>query len=246
MAVSGFKNMNGWLIVDKPKGWTSFDVVAKIRGITKERKVGHTGTLDPQATGVLIIALGKATKLIQFIAQTDKEYLATIRLGITTDTFDSEGKILKTKEAPQLSRNKIEEVLSQFRGEIEQLPPMFSAIKSQGKKLYQLARKGITVERKSRKVKIKKLQIENIDLPFLTLRIECSKGTYIRSLANDLGEKLGCGAYLHQLVRLRAGQFRLEQAVKMEQLNSLEEIQRYLLPLENSKNAGDAGSLRSE
>ena len=211
---------DGILNVDKPQGWTSHDVVAKIRNLTRQKQVGHAGTLDPMATGVLVVLLGQATRLSQFVSGHRKEYRAVIRLGVETDTHDSEGKILSTKEVPPFTREEIEEVLSRFTGEIEQVPPMYSAIKKKGVPLYRMARKGIEIEREPRKVTIYELELEEINLPVVTLRVTCSAGTYIRSLARDMGKELGCGAILSSLVRLASGPFKLADAIPMDKIEN--------------------------
>jgi len=210
--------MNGIFNIDKPSGWTSHDVVARIRRITGQKRVGHAGTLDPLATGVLPVVLGTATRLVEYLADADKAYRATLVLGATTDTYDREGTLLTNPNALMPSSEEVEIALEQFRGEIEQLPPMHSAIKVGGKKLYELARQGIEVERQPRKVTIINLQLEAYRPPTLEIFVECSKGTYIRSLAHDLGTVLNTGAYLDALIRTRHGPFTLEGATTLEGL----------------------------
>jgi tRNA pseudouridine55 synthase len=215
--------IDGIFNIDKPRGLTSHDVVARVRRISGQRKAGHAGTLDPLATGVLPVVLGKATRLVEYLADADKAYRATLVLGATTDTYDREGAMTPVADAVMPSREEIEEALERFRGEIEQLPPMHSAIKIGGKKLYELARAGEEVVRKARRVTIHRLDLEAYRPPVLSIFVECSKGTYIRSLAHDLGGVLGAGAYLDALVRTRHGPFTLEGATTLE---GLEEVFR--------------------
>ena len=221
--------MFGFLNIYKPKGKTSHDVVAILRRVTKVKQIGHTGTLDPFAEGVLPICVGKATRLIEFLND-DKAYVATVQFGSATDTFDLEGYITKTSDKiPAL--NEIEENLENFRGEIEQMPPIFSAIKVNGKKLYEYARAGKEVEVKPRKVCILELNLLKYDSENRTLElyIACSKGTYIRSIANDLGEMLGCYGHLIKLVRVKAGNFDLSDAIKLEDLQTKEDVENKLI-----------------
>ncbi len=227
--------MNGILVIDKPAGLTSHDVVARLRRILKTRSIGHTGTLDPFATGVLVMLIGKATRLAQFLDKDAKEYQAVVRFGFETDTGDATGELRITNyELRDFSIEEIEEVLKDFRGEIEQMPPMYSAKKIDGKKLYELARKGIEVERKPVKVVIygleimenRKWKIENkTDFGLWTLefglKVSCSAGTYIRTLAEDIGRKLGVGAHLAELRRTRAGKFEISKAVSLEELEEI-------------------------
>lgn len=213
--------MDGILIVDKPKEWTSHDVVAFIRRRFKIKKVGHAGTLDPMATGVLVILLGKATRLSKHYMSAEKEYLGSLILGVETDTADARGKVVEKKRVPSLDDRRIEEAFRGFIGEIEQTPPMYSAVRSAGRKLYEFARKGIMVERKARRVLIKELKIIRVQLPEVSFRMVSSPGTYVRALAADIGKALGCGAHLNALKRLRSGAFRLENAVKMEELEKM-------------------------
>jgi tRNA pseudouridine55 synthase len=199
---------------------TSHDVVARVRRISGQRKTGHAGTLDPIATGVLPVVLGKATRLVEYLADADKAYRAVLMLGATSDTYDREGNITPTANAMMPSREQVEAALEPFQGEIEQLPPMHSAIKVGGKKLYELARAGIEVARQTRHVTIKKLKLEVFNPPTLQIFVECSKGTYIRSLAHDLGSVLGTGAYLQDLTRTRHGPFSIEGAITLEGLEA--------------------------
>ena len=230
--------MEGIIIVNKPIDWTSFDVVAKIRNLAKVRKVGHSGTLDPMATGVLPIFLGRATKSIEQFLVGDKGYLAELTLGIKTDTLDARGKVLSKTSNFKFQTSKFEDLLHKYRGEIEQIPPMYSAVKIKGKRLYELARKGVTVERKPRKVTIHKLEVINFkeaDFPRVTIEVQCSKGTYVRQLVSDLGDDLGCGAHLSKLVRTIAQPFHLSQAISMETIITLAQVGRLdsiVLPVE--------------
>lgn len=227
----------GVLNLNKSGGMTSHDVVDEVRRILKIRKVGHTGTLDPQATGVLPICVGNATKIARFLTAADKDYLITMRLGVQTDTMDAEGKILaENTEIPQ-DREKVEAVLAQFRGQIQQIPPLFSAKKHQGERLYRLARRGEVVERGPITVKVYELELISFDPPLVRLRVFCSKGTYARALCDDIGKALGCGGHLHSLVRLKAGQFRLEEAITLSRLQEIQEqgkLTEVLLPIEQA------------
>jgi tRNA pseudouridine55 synthase len=222
--------MDGILNLDKPKGMTSHDVVDRVRAVARQRRVGHAGTLDPMATGVLLVCLGRATRLAEYLMASPKTYRARIRLGIATDTYDAEGQV--TEERPvEVTRSDVEATLDQFRGRILQIPPMYSAIKRKGQPLYRLARQGITVEREPRPVEIYELRLTGWEPPDLMLEVTCSPGTYIRSLAHDLGQALGCGAHLTGLVRLASGDFRLEDAVPLEELTP-ERLPEVLLPLD--------------
>jgi len=198
--------------IDKPVGWTSFDVVKKIRNVVKVKKVGHAGTLDPFATGVLLICTGRATKKVNELMSLKKVYRAEIELGKTTDSYDCTGKVTSSHSINDLDEARVREVSAQFVGEIDQIPPMFSALKQNGKRLYKLARKGITVDREPRRVCIHDLQVLDIDLPKVCIEVVCSRGTYIRALASDIGKTLGCGAYLKTLCRTRIGRYRVEDA----------------------------------
>jgi len=209
---------NGILIVDKPKDLTSHDVVDIVRRVFKTRRVGHAGTLDPIATGVLVVLVGKATKQSNLLSGDDKEYSAVLKLGVATDTGDAYGKVIKTSQLNGLDRGSVESAILSFRGEIEQVPPMFSAVKHKGKSLYKLARKGITVHREPRKVEIKDITAIEVRLPEAGFKVVCSKGTYIRQLCADIGEKLGCGAHMAELRRTRSGNFNISQAVSIEEL----------------------------
>ncbi len=215
--------MNGIIVIDKPQGITSHDVVLILRRKFKIEKVGHAGTLDPMATGVLVLLLGSATKLSNTFIKDDKEYEGVMRLGIKTDTHDREGKEIANKDTSNITDTEIREIFSKYIGTIEQTPPMVSAVKHKGKKLYELARKGIIVERKPRDIVIYDLKISKIDMPEVDFSVHCSKGTYVRKLADDIGDRLGCGAHLTSLRRTRSGRFSIEGAVTMDQLKSLDE-----------------------
>ncbi len=213
--------MNGIININKPKGFTSHDVVARLRRILSMKKIGHTGTLDPDATGVLPICVGCATKAAELLTATEKEYVAKVALGAETDTQDASGTVLRTAEV-HINQEDIYKVAQAFVGEIFQIPPMYSAIKQDGKKLYELARKGQTVERKPRPVQIKELEILEINLEedWFTMRVVCSKGTYIRTLCQDMGERLGCFAHMAELCRTRSGRFGLPNAVTLEEVEA--------------------------
>ncbi len=207
------------IAIDKPAGLTSFQVVNRVRRIFGVKKAGHTGTLDPAATGLLVVCLGRATRLAQFITQGDKVYEGTLTLGIMTDSYDAEGQIVETRPLPDgLSRESIAEMASRFIGTIEQAPPPFSAAKHKGVPLYKLARKGIEIKKEPRKVEVFSFEITSVDLPHVGFRINCSKGTYIRSIAHDLGQLIGCGAILSGLRRTRSGHITIEEAVGLEEL----------------------------
>jgi tRNA pseudouridine55 synthase len=210
--------MDGILNINKPQDMTSFGVVAAVKRITRERHTGHAGTLDPLATGVLPVCLGQATRVIQYLFNETKTYRADVELGVTTDTYDTTGRVLKVRDASGISREMVDSTLARFRGDILQTPPMYSAVKHQGRPLYKLARSGIEVERKPRPAQIFSLEIIDWQHPVVTLEVVCGKGTYIRSLANDLGEALGCGANMKSLVRTRVGPFGIEEAYTLEQL----------------------------
>lgn len=220
--------MDGLLIVNKPAGITSHDVVERVRKILKIRRVGHTGTLDPMATGVLVLCIGRATKLTQFLQSDTKEYIAEMRLGIRTDTQDSTGKILS--EVPcSITPGKMEKIFEEFRGDVWQVPPMTSAVKMGGRPLYKLASRGREVKRPRRRVKIFELELLKIDgddHPRVKFRVKCSKGAYIRTLCADIGEALGCGAYMSGLTRISCGNFHLDSALAVEKVEKLAEENR--------------------
>ena len=219
--------MDGIVIVDKPQGWTSQDVTAKLRGVFQTRRIGHGGTLDPMATGVLPVFVGRATRGVEFFEHAEKTYETVLRLGITTDTEDISGTVLAERDA-FVTGSMLEEVLSQFRGEILQVPPMYSAIKINGQKLCDLARKGREVERKPRPVTIHELTLLGMEADGIHLRVRCSKGTYIRTLCKDIGEALGCGGCMAELRRVSAGSYTIEEAVPLAELIATEDPQKYL------------------
>lgn len=223
--------MDGILIIDKPKGLSSHDIVDFIRKRFQAKKVGHAGTLDPQATGVLIILIGKSTKRSQEFSGQDKEYQACLTLGIATDSQDAEGRVLKREEIGDIKPEVIKEVLSRFLGGIEQVPPMFSALKYKGERLYQLARRGIEVKRKARQVYIYGLEMTRFALPCIYFEVRCSKGTYIRSLCVDIARELGCPGHLSELRRTSSGFFSINQAISLDELKkfSLQDIDEVLI-----------------
>jgi tRNA pseudouridine55 synthase len=215
------RGIDGLLIVDKPEGITSLDVVREIKHRLGVKKAGHIGTLDPFATGVLPIVINEGTKLVPFLREGPKEYEVTLQLGEETNTDDWTGKVVMSKPWEGVQPEKVEALIHSFLGKIRQTPPMFSAIKMQGKPLYRWARKGIEVERKEREVEIYNIQMQGIELPLVRFKVSCSKGTYIRTLGRDIGTKIGCGAHLLRLRRVRSGPFTLEQAISWEKLKDL-------------------------
>ena len=228
--------MDGILNINKPLGITSFGVVALVRRLSGERRVGHAGTLDPAATGVLPVCLGQGTRVIEFLVDTTKAYRAEIELGVTTDTYDATGKVTQRSDPSGISRTQLDLALTSFRGEIQQVPPLYSALKHQGEPLYKLARAGLKVELKSRPVNIHKLELIDWQLPFVTVEVVCSKGTYIRSIAHDLGQILGCGAHLKSLIRLRCGIFDIKDAVSLPELEEAFRCgywQKFLYPIDS-------------
>lgn len=219
--------MNGIVIVDKPQGWTSQDVTARLRRVFGTRRIGHGGTLDPMATGVLPVFVGRATRGVEFFEHAEKTYEAVLRLGLTTDTEDITGEVLNRRE-PQVTREALEAALENFRGEIFQVPPMYSAIKVNGQKLCDLARKGREVERRARPVTIHELKLGSFDGREAALEVRCSKGTYIRTLCKDIGESLGCGGCMAALRRVRAGEYGIDEAVPLQELLDTQTPQAYL------------------
>lgn len=209
--------MDGVIVICKEKGFTSHDVVAKLRGILHMKKIGHTGTLDPDAEGVLPVALGKATRLVDMITDKEKTYEAVMRLGVVTDTQDMSGTVLSQTTELSVTEEELCTVVSSFVGDYMQVPPMYSALKVNGKKLYELAREGKTVERKPRPVHFYEIEILDISFPLVHFRVTCSKGTYIRTLCHDIGEKLGCGAAMESLLRTKVGRFTLDDAITLAQ-----------------------------
>lgn len=228
--------IHGIINIYKEKGFTSFDVVAKLRGIFHQKKIGHTGTLDPDAEGVLPVCLGRATKVCELLTDKDKVYETVLLLGIDTDTQDASGKVLyKAPESLNIRREEVLETIGSFVGEYDQIPPMYSALKVNGQKLCDLARKGIEVERKARKVEIYSIDILKTDLPRVRMRVHCSKGTYIRTLCHDIGEKLGCGGCMEELVRTRVASFEQKDALRLSEIERLvktNEILPYILSVD--------------
>jgi len=209
---------HGILNVHKPRQWSSFDVVSLVRRLSGVRRVGHAGTLDPAAEGVLPICLGQATRVIEYLVELPKTYRASIRLGVSTDTFDGEGAVTATADPSGVTRGQVEAELAFFRGKIEQVPPMYSALKHAGIPLYRYARAGLAVERKPRSVMIHRLEVLDFEPPVVTVEIECGRGAYVRTLADDLGQRLGCGGHLESLVRTALGPFSLERSVDTDSL----------------------------
>lgn len=229
--------MDGIINVYKEKGYTSHDVVAKMRGILRMKKIGHTGTLDPQAEGVLPVCLGRGTKLCDMLTEKDKAYRAALLLGRETDTQDTTGRILAMQpvEDSKDMEKKVAEAVLSFIGPYAQIPPMYSALKVNGKKLYELARAGKEVERHPRPVEILQIRIEKIKLPRVVMHVECSKGTYIRTLCHDIGRRLGCGGCMEELVRTRSGRFEIKDSLRLSQIEDLRdkgELGRYVLPVD--------------
>ncbi len=247
--------MNGILLVDKPTDWTSSDVVAKLRGLLHERRIGHSGTLDPMATGLLVVFVGRATRAVEFAESQEKRYLASLRLGLATDTQDITGNRI-SGEPREISEAELERTLALFRGDLQQIPPMYSAIKVGGKKLYEIARRGGEVERKPRPVHIRELRLLGREGEDWLLDVTCSKGTYIRTLCHDIGQSLGCGGCMSALRRVRAGEFSIENACTLDQVREAAdrgEAEKLLLPVDSlfrqdpalSLNARDEKRIRS-
>ena len=224
--------MNGIVIIDKPAGWTSQDVVSKLRGVLKTRRIGHGGTLDPMATGVLPVFVGRATRGVEFFEHAEKVYETVLRLGLTTDTEDITGTVL-TQTACNIPAEMVEAVLPQFRGDILQIPPMYSALKVNGQKLYDLARKGKEVERQPRPITIHELTLLGVDAEGVHLRVHCSQGTYIRTLCKDIGEALGCGGCMASLRRVQAGEYTAQESVPLDTLLESENPEQYLRPVDS-------------
>ena len=223
--------MNGIVIVDKPQGWTSQDVTARLRRVFNTKRIGHGGTLDPMATGVLPVFVGRATRGVEFFEHAEKTYETVLRLGITTDTEDITGTVLTSCDA-FVTGEQLENVLQQFRGEIMQVPPMYSALKVNGQKLYDLARKGKEVERKPRPITIHELTLLGMEAEGIRLRVRCSKGTYIRTLCKDIGQALGCGGCMAALRRVSAGEYTIEESVPLQTLLDSENPESYLRPVD--------------
>jgi tRNA pseudouridine55 synthase len=242
-------DVSGVVVVNKPSGPTSFDVVRRVKGLYKVKRVGHTGTLDPTATGVLPICVGAATKVAGFIAEGEKEYEATVRFGQITDTQDSAGRVLETRPVDGLSEDRVREALRSFVGLIEQTPPMYSARKVDGKRLYELARAGEEVERVPRAVNIDEARVTFFQPPDCGIFVRCSKGTYLRTLAHDLGMRVGCGAHLRDLRRVRVGPFSIDESVGLDELMAAakqgrEQLARYLKPVDRA--LADLAELRMD
>lgn len=228
--------IHGIINVYKEKGFTSHDVVAKLRGIVGQKKIGHTGTLDPDAEGVLPVCLGRATKLCDLLTDKDKVYETVLLLGMTTDTQDISGEVLESRDISEITEEKVKEAVGSFVGDYAQIPPMYSALKVNGRKLYELAREGKTVERKARNVKIYGIDILNMELPKVKMRVHCSKGTYIRTLCHDIGQKLGCGGCMEQLLRTKVSRFVLKEAYTLSQIEESKEkgeLDKLLLPIDS-------------
>jgi tRNA pseudouridine55 synthase len=223
----------GVLLVDKPQGMTSHDIVARMRRVFRIKKIGHAGTLDPMATGLLLILVGKATKVSQFLMSMDKEYTGTVKLGEATDSQDADGEIVETKPVPELTQVDVEKEMATFMGDQYQTPPMFSAKKVNGQKLYKLARQGKTIEREARVIHVSRYDILDFSLPEVSIIVGSSKGTYIRTLAHDLGERLGCGGHLCALRRTQVGKFRIEDANTLEEIENMapSELRTKLIPV---------------
>lgn len=219
--------------MDKPQGMTSHDVVARARRIFKMKKIGHAGTLDPMATGLLILLIGRATRLSQYLMSLDKVYEGSVTLGETTNSHDAEGEVVSTRPVPDLTEEQLLAVLKEFVGDQYQIPPMFSAIKKEGVPLYKLARKGKTIEREPRFIRVSAYDLLRFDSPVLDIRVKCSKGTYVRTLANDLGEKIGCGAHLSALRRTASDRFTIDEAHSLRELEEMtpEQLAEALIPI---------------
>ena len=224
--------MNGIVIVDKPQGWTSQDVTARLRRVFQTRRIGHGGTLDPMATGVLPVFVGRGTRGVEFFEHAEKAYETVLQLGITTDTEDISGEVLEKRDV-HISETEFTEILSQFRGKIMQVPPMYSALKINGQKLVDLARKGKTVERQPRGIEIFELELLEFTGSTARLRVRCSKGTYIRTLCKDIGEALGCGGCMAELRRVQAGEYTAEEAVPLQVLLDTDKPEEYLRPVDS-------------
>jgi tRNA pseudouridine55 synthase len=227
------KEVEGVLLVDKPTDHTSHDVVARLRGKLKMKRIGHAGTLDPSATGLLVMLVGKATKVSQYLMSTEKEYTGTVKLGEVTNTQDADGEIMETRPVPAMDRARIEAALGEFKGDQYQIPPMYSAVKIDGVPLYKRARKGEDVEREPRFIRVMQFDLTRWESPELDFVVRSSKGTYVRTLAHDLGAKLGCGGHLKSLRRTAAGDLRVEQATPLDALLDmpLAELHAKLLPV---------------
>lgn len=233
MSLMQVKELEGVLLVDKPRGLTSHDVVYRLRRKLQMKKIGHAGTLDPMATGLLIMLIGKATRISQYLMSTDKVYEGEATLGVVTDSQDAEGEVMETRPVPPLTEAQVREAMRGFLGDQYQTPPMHSAIKIEGVPLYKLARKGEEVEREPRFIRVMSFELTSFALPKIAFRLHCTKGTYVRTIAHDLGNKLGCGAHLSALRRTASGKFDLAQGLTLEQIETLPlpEIEKRLIPV---------------
>ena len=241
--------IHGVVNIKKEKGYTSHDVVAKLRGIVGQKKIGHTGTLDPDATGVLPVCLGKATKLCDMLTDKSKTYETVLLLGKTTDTQDISGEVLSERTFSHIDNDAALQCIGEFVGDYLQVPPMYSALKVNGKKLYELARQGIEVERKARPVVIHEINVLEMDLPRIRMEVHCSKGTYIRTLCNDIGEKLGCGACMEELIRTKVSRFELKDSITLDEVRALKEagkLDEYLVPIDAMFDMYEAVTLKDE
>lgn len=241
--------IHGVINIHKEKGYTSHDVVAKLRGIVGQKKIGHTGTLDPDATGVLPVCLGKATKLCDMLTDKNKTYETVMLLGKVTDTQDISGTVLSETQTNMLDEESVKAAIMSFVGDYMQVPPMYSALKVNGKKLYELAREGVEVERKARPVTIHDIEIKEINLPRVRMQVSCSKGTYIRTLCHDIGEKLGCGACMEELIRTKVSRFKLEDSLTLSQVQELKEagnLDKILVPIDEMFSDYEAITLKEE
>jgi tRNA pseudouridine55 synthase len=233
MSLRPVKEMEGVLLVDKPSGMTSHDVVYRLRRKLQIQRIGHAGTLDPMATGLLIMLIGKATRISQYLISLDKVYEGEITLGVTTNSQDAEGEIMETRAVPPLTADEVREKMNSFLGDQYQIPPMFSAVKIGGVPLYKKARQGEEVEREPRFIRVASFELLSFESPKLTFRLACTKGTYVRTIANDLGAKLGCGAHLSALRRTASGQFTIERCTPLAEIQELPlpEIEKRLIPV---------------
>ncbi len=232
--------LDGIILVDKPEGLTSHDVVDRIRRHFQFKKVGHAGTLDPQATGLLVLMIGRGTKLANLLLAGDKTYLGTMRLGITTDTQDAQGQLLREADYRQVTREQLQAAIQRWNGDVLQTPPMVSAMKKQGVPLYKLARRGLTVERRPKLIHIYEFQLRDFNPPQATFYLRCSKGVYVRTLCADIGAELGCGAHLEQLRRTQSGDFSIDQALPLNQLLQMDrqQLAEQLIPLQHIQRGG--------
>ena len=241
--------IHGVVNIKKEKGYTSHDVVAKLRGIVGQKKIGHTGTLDPDATGVLPVCLGKATKLCDMLTDKSKTYETVLLLGKTTDTQDISGEVLAERPFSHIDNDAALQCIGEFVGDYLQVPPMYSALKVNGKKLYELARQGIEVERKARPVVIHEINVIEMDLPRIRMEVHCSKGTYIRTLCHDIGEKLGCGACMEELIRTKVSRFELKDSITLDEVRDLKnagKLEEYLVPIDDMFDMYEAVTLKDE